>query len=543
MPLPVALAIGTALLTILPSASPPVRPPAPPPPAAAAAAAYDSLLALFPAWRAFHAPVRVDDVPDYTAPAMARQAAELGQWQARLAALDTTGWTIAQRIDHALVQAEMAGLEFDHRTLRPWVRDPSYYVTVFLDQSDQPAREGPHVWGGIEVWAMRFPLGSADRASLLAGLRRIPPLLQQARGNLTGNARDLWIRGTATVKDQLADLATLKGRVGTDAELVAAIDAATDATRQFAAWCDAQAPYKLGPSGVGIAEYDWWLKHVQLVPYTWAEQKVLVERELGRSLTFLRLEEARNAGRPPLREVATPAEYDRRFPAAVRDYVKFLRQKDLMTIEPWHEPALMERIGRFRPPPRDFFYEVDYRDPMVMRTHGFHWFDLARLRERPHPSVIRRTPGLYNMFATRTEGLATGWEEMMLQAGMFDREPRSRELIYILLAQRGARAMGDLMMHANLWTIEQAARFASEHTPRNWLRMDGNTVWHEQQLYLQQPAYGTSYVIGKMMIEELLEARQQAEGPAFRLRGFMDALEASGLIPQSLVGWEVLGRR
>jgi hypothetical protein len=33
---------------------------------------------------------------------------------------------------------------------------------------------------------------------------------------------------------------------------------------------------------------------------------------------------------------------------------------------------------------------------------------------------------------------------MMLHAGMFDARPRTRELIYILLAQRAARALGDL---------------------------------------------------------------------------------------------------
>ena len=37
----------------------------------------------------------------------------------------------------------------------------------------------------------------------------------------------------------------------------------------------------------------------------------------------------------------------------------------------------------------------------------------------------------------------------MMQAGMFDARPRSRELVYILLAQRAARALGDLHMHAN----------------------------------------------------------------------------------------------
>ena len=32
----------------------------------------------------------------------------------------------------------------------------------------------------------------------------------------------------------------------------------------------------------------------------------------------------------------------------------------------------------------------------------------------------------------------------MMQAGMFDARPRSRELVYILVAERAARALGEL---------------------------------------------------------------------------------------------------
>ena len=93
------------------------------------------------------------------------------------------------------------------------------------------------------------------------------------------------------------------------------------------------------------------------------------------------------------------------------------------------DAALRARIGPYSPGPREFFVEVNHRDPMVMRTHGYHWFDKGRMAHDPLASPIRRVPLLYNMFMTRTEGHATGWEEMMLHAGMFDARPRSRELI------------------------------------------------------------------------------------------------------------------
>lgn len=129
----------------------------------------------------------------------------------------------------------------------------------------------------------------------------------------------------------------------------------------------------------------------------------------------------------------------------------------------------------------------------------------------------------------------------MMQAGLFDRRPRSRELIYILLAQRAARALGDLRMHANQVTLEQAAEFACANTPRGWLRLDGQLVRGEQHLYLQQPGYGTSYLIGKIQIERLMADRRRQLGTAFTMRRFMDELMAVGLIPVSLVRWQVMG--
>jgi len=131
----------------------------------------------------------------------------------------------------------------------------------------------------------------------------------------------------------------------------------------------------------------------------------------------------------------------------------------------------------------------------------------------------------------------------MVQAGMVDARPRTRELVYILLAQRAARALGDLKMHSNEFTLEQAAEFASANTPRGWLRLDGDLVRDEQHLYLQQPGYGTSYVIGKIEIEKILAERKQQLGESFTMMRFMDELDAAGLVPAALIRWELTGRK
>jgi len=511
-------------------------------PVAAPSTRYEDLVALFEEWREFQQPVLVDGVPDYTSAAMDAQLRALDGYRRRLAAIDPARWPIAQQVDYQVVRAEMNGLEFDHRVLRPWANNPAFYVTVFPSESDQPAREGPFARGAVELWSHPFPLSEASAAEIDAGIRAIPGLLDQARTNLVGNGRDLWMWGARSIREQSADLEQLLSRVGEErGELRADVQRAREATDAFAAWLEEQLPAKTGPSGVGVENYDWYLANVQLAPHTWAEEVTLMERELARAWTFLALEERRNAALPVQEPIASADEHARRFGDAVTEYMGFLAGREILAVRDYMDPALRARIGRFNPEPREFFGEVDYRDPEVMRTHGYHWFDKARMANDPHPSPIRRGPLLYNIFVTRTEGLATGWEEMMLQAGMLDARPRSRELIYILVAQRAARALGDLRMHGNEFTLEQAAAFAAANTPRGWLRLDGNLVRGEQHLYLQQPGYGTSYLIGKVEIEKLLAARKRQLGDAFSMKDFMEELDAAGLVPAALLRWELTG--
>jgi hypothetical protein len=504
---------------------------------------HDDLVALFTDWRAFQRPTVVDGVPDYTAAAMAAQHRELGTSQRRLAAIDPSGWPIPQQVDYHIVRAEMNGLDFDQRVLRPWANNPAFYVTVFADESDQPAREAHYAQGSVELWSYAWPLDAAAEAAIGAGIRAVPALLDQARTNLVGNGRDLWTFGGSSVRAQNATLAAVAARLTgpATAGLRADVERAKVATDSFAAWVDAEAPKKTGPSGVGRDNYDWYLRNVQLLPYTWHDMVLLMERELARAHASLALEEQRNAGLPASAPVPNAEAYDLWFQQGVTQYMAFLKDHQILTVRDYMDPALRARRGTYSAGPREFFGEVDHHDPEVMRTHGYHWFDKARMQHDPHPSPIRRGALLYNIFITRTEGHATGWEEMMLEAGMFDARPRSRELIYILLAQRAARALGDLRMHSHDATLEEAARFTSANTPRGWLSLEGRLVRGEQHLYLRQPAYGTSYVSGKIQIERLLADRKRQLGDRFTMKGFMDEFDAAGLIPISLIRLELTG--
>ena len=506
-------------------------------------ASYQALTTLFTEWRAFERPPVRDGAPDYTAASLARRHAELKNWFVRLSAIDTTSWTVEQQIDWHLVRAEMNGLDFYIRVLKPWERDPAYYATVWPDQSDTPDHEGPTNHAAIEIWKYSFPLNAEAQARLAAELRTIPPLLQQARLNLTGNARDLWISGTGSVRNQIRDLDDLAQKAGGAPSVVAAIRDARQATVDFVSWLEQQAPSKTGPSGVGKENYSWSLRNVHLVPLTWEDEVAIMKRELARSHASLRLEEQRNMGRPQIEPVKNEEEYRRRANASVDRLMKFLKDRDIITVKPNMDPALRPKIGSFVPvAQRNFFSIATHLEPNTLYTHFYHWWDLAQMRDEPHASPIRRGALLYNIWDSRSEGMATAFEEAMMHAGLYDDNPRAREIQWIMLAQRGARGLGSLFAQSNEYTMKQAADFQVQWTPRGWMSPTLDLLGFEQQLYLRQPGYGTSYIIGKYLLDDLMREMSEQKGTQFSLREYYDAINRAGMIPVSLIRWQLTGK-
>lgn len=504
---------------------------------------YEALVGLFREWRTFERPPLRDGAPDYTAATFERRHAELAALRARLRGIDYSKWPVAQQVDYRIVLAEMNGLDFYIRVLKPWTRDPAFYKSLYTEQSDTPAHEGPTHHAAIELWTYSFPLDAASESRLAAELHGIPPLLAQARGNLTGNARDLWVTGAGTMRQQTKDLEELDRRVAKAAtELKHAIRAAIAATNEFADWLDSQAPSKNGPSGIGKENYTWALRNVHLVPMTWEEEVTLLERELARAHASLRLEEHRNRALPQLPVAASADEYRRRAEDAATKYIAFLKSQDILPMRDYMDPALRAHFGKYQPEAtREFFDMATHREPMTLYTHFYHWFDLARMREEPHPSPIRRDALLYNIWDSRAEGMATNMEEMMMHAGLYDDNPRAREIVWILLAQRAARGLASLHAQANEFTLKQAKDFQVKWTPRGWMRPDLDLVGFEQQLYLRQPGYGTSYVTGKYLLERLMTDRATQLGDAFTLSRWFDEVNGAGMVPVELIRWELTG--
>lgn len=529
----------------------------------AAAAGYDELLSLAEDWRGFVPPPITRCVPDYGAAAMKAKAAGLKTYRQRLSAIDHTRWTVPQSVDYRVIEAEMQGLDFNLRVLAPWARDPSFYATVFDEQSDVPVHEGSSAEPQIDLFAYSYPLSDEDQKRLTCLIGGIPALLDQAKTNLRdSNARDLWLYGARAFREQSRMLAALEAGTltmrtlsgpnhgnldGAGTALRQAVHQALVATDTFRGWVTAQAPSKTGPSGIGKENYNWYEKNVHLVPFDWDAQVTLLQRELDRAHAALRLEELHNQAEPPLSphedEAAWPA-----FSAAKMQYLTdFLIRSGIVPDRPYFRDAMAHQALGYTPPDqRNFFGQGIARNPLGLYSHDYHWIELARLKFEPNATPIRRLPILWNMFDTRSEGLATAMEELLMHAGLYDGDPRGREIVWCMLANRAARGLASLYVQANQMTLAEAGQFHARWTPRGWSDPSSDLVAFEQLLYLRQPGYGASYIIGKLQFDRLMTlASHQAEtaGREFSIGEYFERFNRSGILPFALIEAEMVGDR
>lgn len=502
---------------------------------------------LFEDWRTFEHPPLRNGAPDYTAKTFESRQPAFNKLRSRLLAIETDDLAIADQVDWRIIMAEMNGYDFNYRVLKPWERDPAYYKTLWMNRSDVPDHEGPTHHMVTELWQYDFPLSNESSQALIEDLGIIPELNNQAQLNLVGNAKDLWIAGIRDIKQQSKNLKSIINlpQVNGNLMLIKVINEAISSTDGLVKWLEKEALTKTGESGIGKENYTWYLQNVHLVPLTWEDEVMILKRELARAWTSLKLEEHRNRNLPELKPADSPEAYDKMADASATSLMSFLEENDIVTVKDYWDPALREHLGGFVPAAtRNFFWITAHLDQRPLYSHFYHWFELARMDNEPHKRAVRTGPLRYNIYDSRNEGIATAVEEMFMQAGLYDDNPRVREIVYIMIAQRAARGLGSLYAHANIMTMEEAGGIHSEYTPRGWMKTEKELLLFEQHLYLRQPGYGTSYISGKYQAENAMAEyakMKEAKNEAFHLKDFFDELNSIGNIPISMTQWEMTG--
>lgn len=495
---------------------------------------YSDLISLFRHFDQLRHPKIVGGIPDYSASSMTHQYDSLKILQAELSRIDTTGWTKDQQIDYRLLEAHMHGLEFNHRILHRWSRDPAYYSTINWFN--------PTMEGAIDL--PRLPLNEKDLKAFQKQLEMMPKVLAAAKTNLTEMTPDFATLGIERKKweeEQFKDWLPHLAKYHPD--LIKSADKMVAAIVDFRKWLEEKLPSLTGSSGIGVENYNWLLKNVYLSPYTWEESVLLTQRELERSLADLKLEEFRNRNLPPLHLMVNRRESDSVGQAGQLFLIKFIRENKILP-----QPDYMVSHGNgtygtgtiSRPTGRNFFENILDRDPLPLLPHDMvgHAPDAAREKEwnnRPFP----RAYDPFYVSGHRAEALATDMEENLMTLGMLDQKPRSRELTLMLRIFRAVRALEDLRMASNEFTLEQGMNYAMKTVPYGWYNRNTYLIWEESDLYLRQPGYGIGYLMGSVQLERLMAKRAMKLGTEFDFMKFMKDFFEPGLIPISLIDMNI----
>jgi uncharacterized protein (DUF885 family) len=159
-----------------------------------------------------------------------------------------------------------------------------------------------------------------------------------------------------------------------------------------------------------------------------------------------------------------------------------------------------------------------------------HFFQLSLAWRNPDP--IRRQ--FYDSGVN--EGIGFYAEEMMLQAGLYDDSPRTREIVYNFARLRALRVEADVKLALGEFSIVQAADYLARTVP-----MDRQTAESEAADFSTAPGLAIAYEIGKLQIEGMLAKLRLQLGEKFNLREFHDYVWSNGNVPLALQRWELLG--
>ena len=290
-----------------------------------------------------------------------------------------------------------------------------------------------------------------------------------------------------------------------------------------------------GRAGVGRRHFDWYLKHVKLMPYTSDDIVTLGIRELDRLWSVYALEQHRNRDLPVIELPDSSEEYARRIETTDQRIREFLVKEDIITIPDYIGELSTNVPWIVRPQGPNFWEQVQFRDPTPDHVHAVipgHRFDGVVERNNPHPIRGKITSG------ARVEGWGVYLEEGMMNAGLIDDLPRVRELIYVFGIFRAARVPADVWLQLNEMTSSEVVDWWMQRVP--WLDEDVARV--DAEIYLRRPpGYGLGYTVGMLQMQRLLADRRRQLGADFDLREFHDTFMSKGRLPMSLIRWEMTG--
>jgi uncharacterized protein (DUF885 family) len=525
----------------------------------------DKLADDFWTWRAKHSPFTGDDVNrierpggtrDWSQAEIDNHRKELAEFEARWKKIDVTGWPIPKEIDYRLIGSALARVRWELDVNPRWKRDPNFYI----EQTLTPV---------VEALTVPGPYDGARSREILTRIENIPAILQQGEANLANPPAPfatVAIQALDGVRDHLRKMssALLRSTSTTlkEQELNSATDRAADALEHFRSSLQKQLPSLPKETALGRDAYVFFLKNVALYPYSPEEILAMGQQEWNRAVAFEAYEKERNRSVPPLKMAQNTESWIK--DAATKELAirEFLDKHRILSVPDWLQHYTLRpmpeylralqgfgEIDDFTSPSRlkdncvryvtepsgnlGYFWRATAQDPRPITVHeGIpgHYFQLCLSWK--HEDPIRRH--YYDSGAN--EGIGFYAEEMMLQAGLFDDSPHTREIIYNFMRLRALRVEVDVKLALGQFTLEQAAKYLEQKVP-----MDSGTARQEAIAFSTGPGQAITYQIGKLQITKFLAEARMQQGEKFNLRAFHDFVWENGNVPIALQRWEYLG--
>ena len=530
--------------------------------------ALQELSANFWEWRAAEQPFSFDDIPrldrprgwaaDWSPSTIAKHRDELTAFENRWKELgkDVRDRSRSETVDYLLVGSAIARARWELDYVRGWQRNPWFYLDQTLASLFVSLTQPP-------------PFDETRSAEIVGRVQAIPRILAEGEANLkdpAGPLAQLSIHQLQDIGPRLEEMAReLKPYLtpATESQLDPAVRAAIRALEEYRGWLQQRLPGMPSNVAVGRDNYIFFLKHVALIPYSPEQLIAKGRQEWERAVAFEAYEKNRNSRLPQLalaKDQATQIATEKRQEQEIRD---FLEEKNILTVPAWVQhyrnlpyPAYLAPLAAFGvaddltgparlkenatsyiktpSPDRGYFDLSTARDPRGIIVHeGMPGHYFQKVMSWTNEDPIRR----HYYDSSANEGIGFYAEEMMLQAGLFDDSPRTREIIYNFMRFRALRVEVDVKLSTGEFTIEQAADYFMKTVP-----LDRATAMEDATFYASVPGVGISYQTGKLQIMKLLAEARLAQGDKFNLREFHDFVWKNGNVPIALLRYEYLGK-